>query len=76
MKKQFGTYLKKLRKAKGMSLRAVEAGTGISNSYLCQMENGKKGIPTVKFIIRLARVYGVTVFDFIGKAVTTIDKGE
>lgn len=44
-----------------MTLRDVELATGISNPYLSQIERGERGIPTVKFLRRLADVYHVSV---------------
>lgn len=47
---------KKLRKAKKLTLRDVESITGISNSYLSQLETGKiknPGYDTVKILYDL-----------------------
>lgn len=30
----------KIRESEGLSLRAVEAGTGLSNAFICQFEKG------------------------------------
>ena len=38
---RLGSFLAVLRRSKGLSLRAVEAETGISNAYLSQLETGK-----------------------------------
>lgn len=59
--KYFGGVLKELRKKRNMTLRDVELATGISNPYLSQIERGERGIPTVKFLRRLADVYHVSV---------------
>jgi transcriptional regulator with XRE-family HTH domain len=59
--KYFGEVLKELRKKRNMTLRDVELATGISNPYLSQIERGERGIPTVKFLRRLADVYHVSV---------------
>lgn len=61
MAKYFGEILKELRKERNMTLRDVEVSTGISNSYLSQIERGYRGIPTIKFLRRLAEVYHVSV---------------
>ena len=66
----FGTYLRLLRIDRGMSLRQVEKITKISNSYLSQIEKGKRDIPTFKILSRLADAYGVKVTDLIENAVS------
>lgn len=43
--KKFGNLLKKARKQKELSLRDVGKGTGISYSYLSQLESGLRGLP-------------------------------
>ena len=51
MNNNLGTYLKQIRKEKKYTLRAVEAKTEISNSYLSQVENGKIRKPAPIFLI-------------------------
>lgn len=60
MSNMFGKYIKELRVDRELSLRQVEAETGISNSYLSQIERGERGIPNSKIIVRLAELYGVS----------------
>lgn len=60
-RRRFGEYLKKLRMAKGLSLRQVEAEVRISNSYLYQVEAGKKNPPKIDILRKLATLYGVTL---------------
>ena len=55
----FGQYLKGLRDKSGLSLRDVEEKIGISNAYLSQLENGKRGLPSENVLRELARVYKV-----------------
>ena len=64
----FGEYLRLLRKDRGMSLRRVEKITKISNSYLSQIERGKRGVPNFSILKRLAEAYGVKVTDLIENA--------
>lgn len=64
----FGRYLKLLRKDRGMTLRQVEKITKISNSYLSQMESGKRNVPTLKILKRLADAYGMYVTNLIDAA--------
>lgn len=55
----FGTGLKAARELAGLSLREVEAATGISNAYLCQLEGNKIRRPSVFFLTKLAALYGI-----------------
>ncbi len=55
-----GTYLASARNRKGLSLRAVEAATGISNAYLSQLETGKIREPSPSNLHRLSEIYGVS----------------
>ncbi len=55
-----GTYLASVRNRKGLSLRAVEAASGISNAYLSQLETGKIREPSPSNLHRLSEVYGVS----------------
>ena len=61
----FGTYLRLLRIDRGMSLRRVEKITKISNSYLSQIEKGKRDVPTFKILSRLADAYGVEITSLV-----------
>jgi len=68
MATKFGDYLKKLRDKYQYKLRDVEQYTGISNSYLAQIENGERGVPTYKVLKRLADLYGIRVSKLIEAA--------
>jgi len=51
---EFGTYIKRLRNKRGMTIRQLELYSGVSNSYLSQLENGKRGIPSPDIIKKLS----------------------
>lgn len=53
--KKFGLYIKNIRKERGLSIRQLELYSGVSNSYLSQLENGKRGIPSPEIIRKLAK---------------------
>lgn len=53
--KQFGLYIKKLRTERKMTIRQLELYSGVSNSYLSQVENGKRGIPSPEIIKKLSK---------------------
>lgn len=56
-----GPIMKELRKEKGYTLRQVEDATGISNSYLSQMENGKIVNPSNRVIMILLKFYNTGI---------------
>ncbi|MHB8122648.1 MAG: helix-turn-helix domain-containing protein [Desulfuromonadaceae bacterium] len=56
----FGKYLKQLREDRGLTIRQVETYTGVSNSYLSLLENGKRGIPSPDILKKIAFIYKVT----------------
>jgi SOS-response transcriptional repressor LexA len=58
--KKFGEKLKELRKNKGLKIRELESLAGVSNAYLSQLENGKRGKPSPDIIKKLAPHLGVT----------------
>lgn len=51
--------LRSARQLCGLTLRQVEKQTGISNAYLCQLENGRTTNPSPHMLSKLARVYGL-----------------
>ena len=60
--------IKELRKEKGLTIRQLQNLTGISNAYLSQIENGKRGLPSVDFIIKLYGPLGVPFAEMMEKA--------
>lgn len=52
--------IKDHRKANGWTLREVSARTGLSISYISDIERGRTN-PSLKTCIKLARVFGVEV---------------
>ena len=64
----FGDFLKDLRIRKGLKLREVEESTGVSNSYLSQVETGKRNPPHPDILKKLAKVYEVSVKELMEKA--------
>lgn len=57
MKENKFNILKELRDQSGLTLREVEATTGISNAYLSQLENGKIKNPGAQIFFTLAKLY-------------------
>ncbi len=55
----FGPYLRGLRDAARLSLRAASESMAVSFSYLAKLETGEKATPpTLKVLQRIANVYG------------------
>lgn len=52
-------HLRSIRKYRGFRIREVEELTGISNSYLSQLENGKVTNPSFSMVIKLLKLYKV-----------------
>ena|SRR5579862_510699 len=52
--------LRRGREGRGLSLRAVEEETGISNAYLSQLEGGQIKRPSPVDLHKLCKVYGIS----------------
>jgi len=64
----FGDYLRSLREQQKMSLREVAAKTGVSVSYITQIENRRRKAPGPDVLKRLAPAYNVPVRDLLKAA--------
>jgi transcriptional regulator with XRE-family HTH domain len=64
---QFGQFLKELRIAKGLTLIELGERIHLSNPYLSQIENGKRGIPTPELLEKLAEVFDVPFIELLDK---------
>jgi transcriptional regulator with XRE-family HTH domain len=62
------TYLRKVRKQKGLSLKKVEKAAGVSNAYLSQLERGRRNPPHPDILKRLAKVYELPVTELLSAA--------
>lgn len=65
MKSAYGSAMKELRLEKGLSLRALEQATGISNQNLSRWERNEV-IPSIDACVTLAKFYGVSIEELIG----------
>ncbi len=59
----FGQYLQATRNRLGLSLRAVEDATGISNAYLSQLEQGRIKQPSPLILHKLSELYKIPYAD-------------
>jgi SOS regulatory protein LexA len=66
--KKFGAYLKKLRKESGLSIRQLEEKTGVSNAYLSQIENGKRGFPSPEILKKIHEPLGTSYDELMERA--------
>lgn len=66
--KEFGSYLKRLRLEKKLSLRQVEKAVGISNSYLYQIERGERNVPKLEVLRKMATTYEVSFASLMAAA--------
>lgn len=65
---RLGAFVRDARNQLGLSLRAVEQRTGISNAYLSQLESGKIKQPSPTILHELAEVLGVTYAEMMAHA--------
>jgi transcriptional regulator with XRE-family HTH domain len=65
---QLSRYLRSLRQANALTLRAVEEKAGVSNAYLSQLESGKVKHPSPVVLHRLATLYDVPYETLMEKA--------
>jgi HTH-type transcriptional regulator, competence development regulator len=56
-------FLRTARERKGLTLRAVEQATEVSNAYLSQLESGKIKQPSPVVLYKLSQLYGVSYAD-------------
>lgn len=59
-KQNLGQFLRTTREAKGLTLRAVETATSISNAYLSQLESDKIKQPSPVVLHKLSEVFQVS----------------
>ncbi|WP_391119364.1 helix-turn-helix domain-containing protein [Psychrobacillus sp. L3] len=53
-KNDFGKFLRELRTNQKLSIRALSESAGVSHSYLSQVENGNRGVPSPEVIRKIA----------------------
>jgi len=68
-----GQGLKLARELRKLSLRQVEQATGISNPYICQLENDKISKPSPFFLHKLASLYEIE-YEILMEAAGYVEK--
>lgn len=64
----FGKYIRKLRNDRKLTIRQLELYSSVSNSYLSQLENGKRGIPSPDILKKLSKGLKHPYSDLLEKA--------
>lgn len=64
----FGSYLKGLRKGKKLTIRQLDLYSGVSHSYISQMERGSRGIPSPDILQKLSKPLGIEYEELMKKA--------
>jgi len=59
MADNLGSYLKRKREEKRLTLRQIEEKTGIKNAHLSQLENGRITKPLPDLLHKLAKAYQI-----------------
>lgn len=65
---EFGKYIRKLRNDRELTIRQLELYSSVSNSYLSQLENGKRGIPSPDILKKLSKGLKHPYNDLLEKA--------
>lgn len=66
--RDFGQYMRELRIAKKLSMKKLEDLSGVSNAYISNIENGKRGIPSPDVIKKLHGPLGIAYDELMEKA--------
>ncbi|MGG1676886.1 helix-turn-helix domain-containing protein [Neobacillus sp. NRS-1170] len=61
----FGDRLRRLRKEKGLTIRKLSELSGVAHSYLSQVETGKRGIPKVDTLEKIASGLNIPSVDLL-----------
>lgn len=64
----FSRYLRGLRKEKKLTIRQLDMYSGVSHSYISQMERGDRGIPSPDILKKLAKPLGVEYEELMERA--------
>ena len=55
----FGSRLRTLRAARGLSAKQMAEGVGVSAAYLSALEHGRRGRPNRRFVHRVCQYLGI-----------------
>jgi len=74
MTNTFGQYLKALRKKKGLTMAQAERKGKLRHSYLYQIEEIQKSIPTLQTLAKLAKAYDISIYVLVDKAIESLEE--
>jgi transcriptional regulator with XRE-family HTH domain len=66
--KEFGGFLKELRKKRKLTIRQLDTYSGVSHSYISQIERGERGVPKPEILKKLSKPLGVEYEELMEKA--------
>lgn len=66
----FGAFLRRMRRERGLTLREVYDITGVSGSYLSQLESGERTRIGPRYLGKLAEAYGIPLKEMVAREVT------
>lgn len=61
----FGKLIKLMRTIEGLSISEVSNKTGVSITYISDMEKGRKNKPSLAILKQFANGYGISLVDFM-----------
>lgn len=61
-----GDNIKRIRKEKGLGIKDIANAVNISEAYVSQIENSKRGNPSVDILKSIAESLGVELSDLLG----------
>jgi repressor LexA len=66
--KEFGAFLKTLRKQRKLTIRQLDLYSGVSHSYLSQLENGRRGIPSPEILKKISHGLNYSYIELMKRA--------
>ena len=70
----FGDFLKALRESKGLTRRQAELKGNLKPHIMYQIEERYKAIPTLRTLVRLAKIYDVSVIVLVKKVIESLEE--
>ena len=69
---KFSDALKDMRKSRSMTLQQVANNSGLTKSFIWELETGKSS-PRLHNAIKIANSFGMTIGQFLGEGATPFD---
>lgn len=65
---EFGIYLREKREERKLTVRQLNTYSGVSHSYISQLERGNRGIPSPDILKKLSKPLGIDYEELMIKA--------